>query len=368
MQPIPKHSPTSEVVRAIRNAVLAGRFDEGLPGVRVLAKALEVSPQTVSKAIAVLIAEGLIISEGARRKMRVKRRRSVTREPQAGDTRRTLWLVTHDFIPTLPYGVQEVMRRLSDRLADSPWQVRPRVLNFLHAKRPLKAWDAVFEAERPDAMVVWSGRPSLASWARKHQVKTLFIGGTLEKDKVPMLSVRVQTMVGEAMERLIAMGHWRICLPLCFRPKVVSQPACKVMAECLKRAGMSYIPELHTPVSDYEGPGVTEAMVLQIQRKFKPTAWIFWAWREYVAAMHAFQTLGIRIPRDCSVVLLSYDPAMDWYRPSLAHFQMPYGKLVQATHRWVLSGNDAEIDRREGTLKAVWVAGESVAAAQSARR
>ncbi len=361
MKPVRKHSLTSETERALRKAVLAGQFGEVLPGLRVLAKALGVSAPTVSAALKRLVEDGLVVPEGERRRMRVNPGVSGV-EPSVARSRRVLWFATPGPVSDSSYGMLEVMTRLMEGFSAEGWEMRHRVMGYGHSEKRKSQWDSMLETERPEAMIAWVGRPSLAAWALDRGLRTLFLGGACDRWEVPILAVRTSGMVDQALGRLLAAGHRDVCLPLCNRPSALVEGVRAIFRARLGKAGLPFLPERHTPLSNYEGGGVIEAMVSRICRDAVPDAWIFMDWREYLAADCLFRDAGIQVPRDASVVLLSWDPAMDWHRPALAHFELPREKMARAAIEWILGEEDAISPRINRGFEAEWMQGESLAA------
>ena len=199
----------------------------------------------------------------------------------------------------------------------------------------------------------------MAEWALGNGLRTLFLGGSCGPWHVPMLAIRTSVMVEEALDRLMSRGHRRICLPMCNRLPSFVEAVHGVFRSCFESRDLVFLPEIHAPVSAYGGAGVMEDLVARIRKEGDPTAWIFLDWREYLAASCVFRDSGVRVPEDASVVLLSRDPAMDWHRPSLAHFEMPGEKLARTLIEWVLGRDETVVERIRRGLKARWVPGAS---------
>jgi DNA-binding LacI/PurR family transcriptional regulator len=129
----------------------------------------------------------------------------------------------------------------------------------------------------------------------------------------------------------------------------------------LRIRGLGQSVKQAVPVSAYEGGSVIEAMVEQALAENPPTAWIFFYWREFLAASCVFRDRGLSIPGHLSVVILSWDPAMDWYRPMPTHFHHPIERLAKEAAEWVLGAPGGTETRY---FEAEWVAGASVGLAK----
>lgn len=338
----------------LREAILSGRFGETLPGLRVLGKVLGVSPPTVAEAVKALIAEGLIRSDGERRRMKI----AAPVEPGASRgaiTTKVVWFVTSTAFEHAVSGSTTLMALLQQELGGSEWLVRHRVMSYGHSEKRSAQWDQMADAEAPDAMVVWTGRPAIGEWALSRGLRTIFIGGAKENLELPMLAVKSAALVEAAIHELLERGHQRLCLPMCNRPPTMLKNIRTVVSKGLRGVGGSAKETI--PVSAYEGGPVIEAMVEQALAERAPTGWIFFDWREFLAASCVFRDRRISIPRDLSAVVLSWDPAMEWYRPAPAHFRQPLERMAKVAVEWVRG--EVELD---GTryFPAEWVAGGSL--------
>ena len=341
----------------MREAILSGRFGGTLPGLRVLGKVLGVSPPTVAEAVKALIAEGLIHSDGARRRMRIILPADSERRPGALSTR-VVWFVTASAFEHAVSSSTTLMAQLQQALGGSDWLVRHRVMSYGHSENRSGHWDQMAEAEAPDAMVVWTGRPAIGEWALARGLRTLFIGGAKEDLDLPMLAVKSAGLVEVAIRELLGRGHRRLCIPMCNRPPTMLKNIRTVVAKSLRAAGGNVRDAV--PVSAYEGGPVIEAMVEQALAERAPTGWIFFDWREFLAASCVFRDRGIAIPRDISAVILSWDPAMEWYRPAPSHFRQPLERMARMAADWVMGDVDLSGTRY---FQADWVPGGTLAKA-----
>lgn len=351
MKPVRRTRLAGEAERELREAILSGRFSETLPGLRILGKVLGVSPPTVAEAVKALIAEGLIRSDGARRRMKIAVQDDSGRSPGALSTR-VVWFVTSSAFEHAVSGSTTLMAQLQQALGGSDWLVRHRIMAYGHSENRSGHWDRMADAEAPDAMVVWTGRPAIGEWALARGLRTIFMGGAKEDLDLPMLAVKSAGLVEVAIRELLERGHRRLCLPLCNRPAAMLKNIRTVVSKSLRPVGGNAKDAV--PVSAYEGGAVIEAMVEQALAERAPTGWIFFDWREFLAASCVFRDRGISIPRDISVVILSWDPAMEWYRPALAHFRQPLERMAKMAADWV--SGEAEVS---GTryFQADWITG-----------
>jgi DNA-binding LacI/PurR family transcriptional regulator len=353
----------SAVARHLRHHVPPAHADGTIPGVRLLAKTLEVSVPTLCKALHLLEAEGFLESGGGRRKWRLADPSSQASEPLSGSALRTtsrrLLFLTPQPLGEQRFSGVEVFASLLDRLATSEWEVVYRVERFSEAKTPRRSWDELLATMDPGAMVVLGGTPVLAQWADKLPCRTLFFGGDPGSVGLPLLAVSLSTMLKDAAARLLALGHRRILLPLCARlPYIVEK--CSRVANTLNTAGKRLEKSLVIEESRYMGPEVIVNLLRKHWKKDPPDAVIFLDWREFVAASGFFNRAGILIPRDVSVIILSQNTAMEWYSPAISHYEHPVKLMSRSIARWVLDENAKRDPGMFPEVKATWHERQSV--------
>jgi DNA-binding LacI/PurR family transcriptional regulator len=236
-----------------------------------------------------------------------------------------------------------------------------RVENFTSAKKPRRAGDELLKLAQPDALVVLGGTPVLAKWAAERGIRTLFLGGDAGGSGVPVLAVRVGTMLRHALGHLVGLGHRRIVMPLCGRsPGFVAN--CRGVAEETMIAAGGGKDGIAIVETAYATPQVVVDLLRRQWRKHAPDALIFLDWREFVAASGYFVEFGIAIPRDVSVVVLSQNATMEWHMPRITHFEHPVKPMARMISKWVTEGNKPPAPQGSIEVRARWVEGESVAA------
>lgn len=369
MEAIRKLSLIETVAAELGARIKSGELGPSMPGVRLLARTLNVSVPTVCQALHCLESEGLLEGAGGRRRWRVKlsarqqKKEVVTPRPVLAETpRSTTGRLL--FLTPRPLGVEkhsgvEVFAELLDHLTAKGWEVMYRVEKFASAKSPRRSWDELVRMTEPDAIVVLLGTDVLAEWAKGTGIRTLFLGGDVGESGLPILSLKVHPMLRQALEHLFQTGHRSVLFPLCERaPGFVKR--CKETAAEIAIARRLDAKSVVLPETAYARPEVLVNLLRRHWRKQVPDAVIFLDWREFMAASCFFQEIGIVIPRDLSVVILSQNANMDWHLPYITHFHHPVRSMARIVARWVASGKNAPAIRPGYEVKAKWVEGKSV--------
>jgi DNA-binding LacI/PurR family transcriptional regulator len=346
MKAIRKMSLVETVAADLAERIKAGELGPSFPGVRLLARTLNVSVPTVCRALHWLEGEGLLESAGDRRRWRVKsavkppkKRAAVVAAPKvrAGSSNNAAGRLL--FLTARPLGVEkhsgvEVFAELLDHLTVKGWEVMYRVEKFSSAKSPRRSWDELVRMTEPDAIVVLLGTSVLAEWAKRTGIRTLFFGGDVGESGVPILSLKVQTMLRQALEHLFSTGHRSVLFPLCERTPVFVKRCRDLAAETAAAWGLEE-KTVVLPETAYARPEVLVNLLRRHCRKQVPDAVVFLDWREFMAASCFFNEMGIVIPRDLSVIILSQNANMDWFLPNITHFQHPVRSMAKIIAKWV---------------------------------
>ena len=340
MKPIALTSKVDAAAAALREEIANGRWEERLPGARVLAEHLKVSPPTMAAALARLVTEGLISSSGERRSFRVvsqnRRKKQTVPEP----SRKRLLILTHEVQDQLTETSRNILQRLREQMAARQWKVESQVVDFLHVKNPQRAWNQSIQVDSGTSVIALYGSFALAQWAIRSKVRIFFLGGVTNGLPVPMAAVRSSTMAEAALAKLTGLGHWRIVLPLCDRAESFNQRIREVTKTAIEATGKPYIRNYHNPETDYLKPDVTWRIVESAFALDPPTAFVLLDWKELVTVHCFISRRGLRVPEDVSLVLLNDQMEAAWFHPGLARFRFPEKRLVQAMVRWLEEGDD----------------------------
>lgn len=358
MKPVIKSSTQELAAAAIREEIVAGRWEDRLPGARVLARRMGLSPPTVAGALAMLASEGWLSKPGERHAYRVvKKRRGGSKTEVTAKSRRLL-ILTHEEPGFLTETSRKTLEQLRETATKKGWLVESQVVDFLHVKRAPNQWDRLIQTDPDTSVIALYGRTALAEWAIRRKVRMLFLGGVTNGLPVPMVAVRSSQMAELAFERLAALGHWRIVFPLCDRAESFKGPLRELTRKAVESTGNTYMPGYHNPESDYLTPDVTWRIVESCFATSPPSAFVFLDWKELVTAHCFLSARKLRVPDDVSLVLLNDQMEAAWFHPPLTRFRFPQQKLVRTMINWLETESAQHTERI--TLNADFIEGNSI--------
>lgn len=362
MKPISKSSAPALVATALREEIANGSWEDRVPGARLLASRLGVSPPTVSAALLKLVEEGVLEGGGERRAFRVAGKRASASAKGAPVVEKRLLILVHEDLSQLVDITRRVVEKLRDRMSGKGWRVDLQVVDFLHVKHMQRTWDRSIEVDANTSVIAIYGRPPLAEWAVKRNVRMLFLGGGTGGLPVSIVAVRSSEMAADALAKLTELGHSRIVIPLCDRTEVFKSALRDVTRKAIEATGHAYVRSYHNPESDYIKADVTWRILESVFSKETPTAFVLLDWKELILTHCFLARRGLRVPEDVSLVLLN-DPAEgEWFHPRLVRYRFPVRRIVTEMVRW-LESDSTEV--RTVSLSSDFVEGDSIAAPKS---
>lgn len=314
---------------ALREAIREGRFADRLPGLRLLAGALAVNSVTVAEAVSRLVADGTLLSDGPRKKFRIARR---GRAGRSATRLKVLYLTAGPLHEMQPVALEILSQLLLER---PDWDVKHRTIGRSSGRADRRLWDGLLKSEEAQHLVFYGGRPPLAKWSMARGVPAYFLGGDTGREPVPMLGVNSGLMIQQVMEKLIGLGHTRICHPICGMPEGFCERQRRSMSECLEEHGLPFVPNYHVPLVAQADPDEFARVLAGVFKVRPPTALVVFDWEHFIAASCLLRDHGLKIPDDVSVAVLSPDRMMHWHTPRIAHFRYPVGQVVKTLTKWI---------------------------------
>jgi DNA-binding LacI/PurR family transcriptional regulator len=359
--PVEKDSRVLQAEIALRRNLRAGSWEKYVPGIRTLASSFGVSPATMVKAVERVRSDGWISNEGARRRFTIHRDVILKSKGKEQFLRTLLLLAPKTGRNEPARGTSQILLHLWEILAPKGWSIRFHLDDYANGKRRQKQWDDLVEVEKPQAVVAMIGTPAMAAWARDAKTPMFFCGGSLEDFPVPIAAISSSLMLEEALDQLIARGHYKITMPLCQRGAAFTTRQKSTISSKLIEAGYDFITELNVPTT---AENTLADFCNCLDRAFavsKPTAIICLDWREYLAALSYVQKKGLSVPEDISLVSLSNDHAADWLSPEPSRFLHPLDKLAATLANWLEDMSTYNDFQLVAPLRGVWIPGGTMA-------
>jgi DNA-binding LacI/PurR family transcriptional regulator len=356
MHPVSRLSLVEQTALHLQRGFEAGRWQGALPGVLRLAAELGVSKDTTEAALVLLESRGCIVSRGR------GRRREIVPDASAGKFRQSLriGMLLRDGLAKSVSQTQEIFLKLThdlESLGHKPlWA--PKSLDDL-GHDPERIGRMVTKCQA-DAWILSGAAAEVIDWFHRRGIPYILLGGRQGDYPVATASMDSSKALRETVQQLIGLGHARIvliCLPDWVRPEPGRMV--RTFLQQLRDAGL--------PAGDYNAPwheSTPDGFAKLLESLFKltpPTALIVPNLHYAIAVLGFLGTRGLSVPRDLSLVVRSADPAFDWMRPQIAHFQCPTDKLIRRIVQWIDRCAKGKPDRDTKVVDAMLVEGETMA-------
>lgn len=356
MKEIERVTVIDRTEHALREALLSGRWQDRVPGVRVLGEQLGVSPATASAAVTRLVADGWLKHDGSRKRMRVDIEQLRERVRQRTVERRLLF-VTPSGLTTADSTALITVSELHEELFHEGWDVRLRMMPYEPQAEVRRTWDRCLVQLKPDLIVVWGAHASVCDWAVARGVRMVLFGGVQGETPLPIIGVDTSRMLEQAMDHLLRRGHRAVAIPMWDRADSFRQRMAAVMAPRLAAVGVTLEPDIHLPASVDGSPDAMYESLVKLWQRSQPTALVMIDWREFVLVSCFLRDRGLSIPGYVSVVVLSDHPSMECFRPMLTHFEYPVKRMAQTIANWARVYPPKPVSK---TCEPRWVEGDSV--------
>lgn len=357
MNPILKTTVADLAREHILRALADGHWSGRIPSTRMLCKTLQVSPHSLGKALDTLVANGVLISDGPKRRLRVADTPKRSQPPTVETLTRKVLCLGRDPLHLIPRIGLEFLSHLRGRLPGM--DLRYHGVSFDQCRKPRCAWGKLLEMEQPDHLLVLEGSEEVAKWAAACHVPAVFLGGVVGKTIIPAVGAAPGPLMQQVLGELIAMGHQRISMPLFGQNAAFAEALRERFGGVFSAADLPYVPSYHVPTAASIAPDVVTRVMDRLASRKMPTALIFLMWEEFLTAQCYFLAQGLRIPEEISVVLMAGGDFCSWYRPKLTHLVYPAAEAAKTVARWIVEGSPAPNSRMRLPMQLVH--GDSVA-------
>ena len=338
MNPLRRMVVADNAAEALAAEIAAGRLTDHLPSSRHLAGLLGVSRPVLLHALQILQSKGIIEKSGSRQRYLVAAHGREKEPALPEPDHHALYILDEEVVR---HDAFEILLSLTMSLHGKAWRISSLRMNFGHNESRPRQWQRAISGYAPDKVIVWAGRPKLAEWLHRSGIQAMFIGGDGGNTPIPVVGVSGAMAVRTMLDRLFALGHERIWLPLCNRPEAYAARLQQTMHAAFEEQGLQFSSRLHAPTSPYRGRDVIIAMFEQAWQTQRPTALMLHDWREFLAVASVLRREGLDIPKHMSVALISDDPEMEWHKPDLAHFRAPLKRIASVCASWLCSESKA---------------------------
>jgi DNA-binding LacI/PurR family transcriptional regulator len=347
-----------QVAAHLRKQIGSGRWTAKVPGRHEVARELGISDQTAETALAQLEKEGLLESQGAGRRRRIK---LAPGESVPGSSLRVAILVG-ELADQRRHYLVEIKHELAEAGHSAfftPWFMPELGMNVASIAGRLKRTEA-------DAWIVLSAARPLLAWFVEQELPVFALFGRRRGLPVAGVGPDKPPAIAKATRRLIELGHRRIAL-LALRAQRLPQPGASVQPFLNELAahglepGPYNLPDWAEDIDSFHG------CLESLFRHTPPTALIVDEAAFFFATMQFLLNRCLRVPADVSLICTDPDSYFNWCRPSIAHVSWDTAPVVRRALRWANNLAHGKRDVRQTLTRAGFVEGGTIGPAAAGK-
>jgi len=346
-------SASEQVAHHLRSEIYERRLINEMPGIHQIATGLMVNHKTVKAALGLLEREGLLVSQGSGKPRRI----AITGDNVAAAMRIAILLYEPDD-RKIHYMV-DLLNQL--QYAGHNAFFVPKTL--VELGMDVKKVERLVDRTEADAWVVASGSRPVLEWFAVQPFPVFGLFGRIMNVNIASTSPKKLPALQKALIRLVALGHRRIIyLAQEERRKPVPGFLEQSFLDGLEAQGI-VTGRYHLP--DWEDtPEGFRRLLDSLFRHSPPTALMIDSSTLTVAVLQYFAELGIRAPRDVSLICMDPDPVFFWCTPVISHMAYDSAPLIRRVVRWAGNVARGKDDRRKSSFLAKFIEGGTIGPAK----
>ncbi len=334
----------------LREEILSETWINEIPGRNLLAKDLGVNHKTVDAAIALLERDGILASQGPRRRKRIV---ATGNKPTENTLR--IAILTADRVDHRSAHMVEIRHCLSEA-GNAVFFTRKTMTELGMDKNRIIRH---VKGTKADAWIIVAGTGAVLEWFAAQQPPAFALFGFTKGVNIAATGPWKAPAYTEAVRMLIAQGHRRIVMltrPLRIRPNLGFTE--RDFLAALEAGGIATSP-YNLPVWE----NTKEGFHRQLRSLFQvtpPTALIVQEAVLFAAVRQFLANQGIRVPEDVSIICADPNPNFDWQEPTIAHISWDSGPWVRRIGSWAANVSRGKDDRRQVLSKATFIPGGTI--------
>ena len=310
-----KNIPTSKVTQTseiLRESIAQGEWSEFLPSERTLSASLMISRACLRQALELLTQDG-ILAPAERSKRRAIMRRP--RKAKAISDRKAVFFTPEPAHKATPLVLEQVAQ-LRHHLAKA--KITVDLVSSPVFKHPNASDDTIAKVirEHPEAHWILHQCPEhIQRWFTNQSIRSIVFGSLFQGVDLPAIDIDFRSASRHATGHLLSKGHQRLAL-IRFRSHLAGDDlAVDGMLEALHAHSGISLPKPVIMNHNFHVERLTNALDRLFSSSQVPTGLITVNHHHFVTTFSHLLSLGIRIPKDLSIISLSHDPVLDRLSP-----------------------------------------------------
>lgn len=316
--------------------IVQGKFGALLPSVRELVERYELNPVSIHKGVTMLVEKGVLVSRGPRRRLTIAQR-PASKEPCGCKLRGVPCCRPLIFVGADPSEMNSTLMMATNDIQQASRAngggCMTVALGGLSSEAKADAVKAALLEHKPSHVLLLYCDQEVYELVSRRPFKVALMGGTIVSRKAEKLAADMSLLACAAFEDLQAMGHRR------FRFVMLGRPAVLVEKRRLEEFSLAQGVDAQG-VFDGELDLPTMSRVLADSLQAGVTAFAFPRPEAFLLAKAYFDTQGIKVPRDVSLVMLLGGPYDLMQEKQPAHFKISKEAIISLVLGWFEFGEN----------------------------
>ena len=320
----------------LRKMLLQGRWEEVIPGYRMLCDELGVSRNHITAALEQLTEEGLLApaEPGKARHITALATEKKTISPE--DQKKVLLLGPCPW-DELPYATISVLRKIREQSNLDDFSLTYTHLDMIGRKKLGSQVDRLINSHQASILLLVTPTANLVLHAKEIGIPFFCLGGEipLKAGKVEGAFVESHEMIRMAMLYLISRGHRKILCPLQVGREIQKEELWKLFTKDPQISLTQETFHFSFPLQDMTHPEVLASFWEQRLSQNAPTAVIVQDFSGLLSLYQFCNQHHLSIPQDISVIALFDHPYVPWLSSELSRFIVPTQKMTRHILDWM---------------------------------
>lgn len=339
-------SGAEQVADMIETYLKNGSWSEKLPGIKSLARELEINHKTVARALSILENRGLLEPPRGRRARRVLGGLSTPLKR----TKLRL-LIVHPYINTAESTDMGMIHSFQQVWLQSQGKVLVKAVDASHRKKVRLYLQQLIDLHAADALLMIN-LPLAWAKAGLDKLPCYFSGGsTPQGRKISIFGYERKMTFQHILATLGELGHQKVLWPIRLLGSGVREDLLSASSGLNHSDTFPKISEENCPYVYYEDPATWLQMWERaFNKKICPTAVVVTEMKHLLSFYGFCYRQQIRVPEDVSVVLVGSNKNANWLTPQPSVCQFSTEMAVEHFKTWIR--NDLKpIGKKTMTLK-----------------
>lgn len=330
---IPQRSSlVSETIRALREAIAAGRWQDELPGERRLCEEWHISRPTLRAALNALASEGLVtISQG--KPTRVCSPTEVSLPTPAQSL--TVGLLSPEPLHAMPPFALLWVDELRSQLASEGHLLQVHVGRaWSGGKNPARALQTLTTTVPASAWVLYRSTEAMQQWFAQKQIPCVVVGSVFPGLNLPSVDRDYRAVCRHAVGMMAARGHQRVCM-LIQEPQYAGDLASEAGFEEGLRSASSRGVTGYIQRHDGSREGLLKTLDRLLNSRQRPQAMLVARSSCILTVCTALLQRGQRVPQDMALVCRDEDSFLDETSPQIARYSVSANLFAKRIFRLI---------------------------------